>query len=87
MNSRYFLQYESLLYAKYLDFIFSLFQVFDVQEGLTYCLEHAVAVLETNKIQSAKCKLIVTYDDEDLLAVPAKMTALIDSKLQKKNPK
>nr|XP_023027299.1 protein piccolo [Leptinotarsa decemlineata] len=60
--------------------------VFDTQEGLTYCLDHGIEMIESKKVSSANCKFMFTYDDDELAKVPDKMKTSIESKLQKKVP-
>lgn len=46
----------------YSDFL----QVFDTQEGITYCLEHGYEAIEKKKSQLDKCKLMFTYNEDEL---------------------
>lgn len=62
-------------------------QVFDTQEGITYCLDHGFEAIEKKKSQIDKCKLMFTYDEEELEKLSEKIKATIESKLQKKGCK
>lgn len=51
-----------------------------------YCLEHAVEYIAEQKIQSKNCRLLYTYDDQELFGMVGKLKSAIENKLQKKVP-
>ncbi|CAG9853965.1 unnamed protein product [Phyllotreta striolata] len=58
--------------------------IFDTAEGVTYCLEHAVELMEKNELKSSNCKFMFTYDDDELRGLPDKVKSLLNARLQKK---
>lgn len=49
-------------------------------------MDHAVEYVGQQKIQAKHCKLLYTYDDEELEEMVGKLKSAIESKLQKKVP-
>ncbi|XP_030749286.1 protein Jumonji-like [Sitophilus oryzae] len=60
--------------------------VIDTQDDLIYCLEDAVNLVAKNTKMVEKLKLKYTLDENELGQIPGKITALIETKLQKKVP-
>ncbi|KAJ8980545.1 hypothetical protein NQ317_001052 [Molorchus minor] len=55
--------------------------VFDTQEGVTYCLDHAVEMIKNKKSQDKQF-----YDYKELTDLPDKVKLAIETKSQKKVP-
>lgn len=51
-----------------------------------YCLDHAAEYITQQKIQSKFCKLLYTYDDEELMGVVGRLKNAIGNKPHKKVP-
>ncbi|KAF7271791.1 hypothetical protein GWI33_015375 [Rhynchophorus ferrugineus] len=60
--------------------------VIDGQDDLIYCLSDAVIVVTENSKKIEKMKLKYLLDEKELEGIPAKIAALIETKLQKKVP-
>lgn len=63
-----------------------IFQVFDTHEGVTYCLDHGIEMIEIKKSKASNCKFMFTYDDDELVKFPDRIRSGIENKLQKKVP-
>ncbi|XP_050513590.1 titin isoform X2 [Diabrotica virgifera virgifera] len=60
--------------------------IFDMVEGITYCLDHGTELIEKKDLNLANCKFMFTYDDQELKELPDKVKTLIDTRHQKKVP-
>ncbi|XP_018575563.1 uncharacterized protein LOC108914273 [Anoplophora glabripennis] len=60
--------------------------VFDTQDAVTYCLDHALEAIENKTSQISNCKFMFTYDDKEIESLPTKIKMTIENKLQKKVP-
>lgn len=56
------------------------------QEDGVYCLDHAIEYITQQKIQSKHCKLLYTYDDQELGGMIGKLKSVIENKSQKRVP-
>lgn len=61
-------------------------QIFDTQDAVTYCLDHAVEAIENKTSQISNCKFMFTYSNEEIESLPNKIKLTIENKLQKKVP-
>lgn len=60
--------------------------MFDADGDVVYCLEHAIKMLEEKKITLSKCKLMFTYDYDELDGLVGRIHSTIEMKMQKKIP-
>lgn len=56
----------------------------EYQEDVIYCLEHVIEYIEQKKIDVKNCKLLFTYECEELDLLLEKLRNTIDIKQQKK---
>lgn len=60
--------------------------VADTKESVVFCLSHAIRRIEQSRLHSANCRLLYTYTVPELDALCSRLQALIDLKLQRKQP-
>lgn len=53
-------------------------------EDVVYCLDHGVECIKDGKAQSKHCKMLYTYDDQELEELIDKLKTALENKLQKK---
>lgn len=53
-------------------------------EEVVYCLDHGVECIVEGKVQSKNCKMLFTYDDQELEELVDKLKVTLENKLQKK---
>lgn len=58
----------------------------ETQEDLIYCLDHGIEHIKNGLLKSTNCKLLFTYDDEELGGLVDKLKTIIEGKQQKKVP-
>ncbi|KAK4877736.1 hypothetical protein RN001_010242 [Aquatica leii] len=58
--------------------------VINSQDDSVYCLEHTIKYLEEKELDSSNCKLLFTYNNEELIGLIEKVKNTIEAKLQKK---
>jgi len=57
--------------------------IIESQEDAVYCLDHAMEYIEKKKIEVQNCKLVFTYDDQEMTNLIEKMKIMIETKLLK----
>lgn len=55
-------------------------------DNINYCLEHAIEMINTQKLDVKSCKLLFTYDMKEINNLEDRLKLNIENKLQKKFP-